>query len=295
MKKTIFITLLLITSILVSAQDLIVRTNGKKIYCKILKIDSTRVYYDTGQDLSIDNILRFKVKEIRYGKPLLDPLTKYDIGQDLSIDSIHRSEVKKIQDGKPLLDSLTKVEPLNLPPPFQVKKGTILLGGNTGFSTVSMKTSYGINRLSPTTSTSKSLELTTEIGVFAFKNCALGLAITYQSDNTEDQYEMSNSSSTFYAFPWIKIYFNKTLLKPYIYGAMGLGTSNENQTASGNINKKLNFHELGAGLAFFVNESSILEFGVGFSTVTSKYQNHNIQYKDRVNGTGFQIGFMLCL
>jgi hypothetical protein len=69
MKKSLLLIVLLATSLLMSAQDIIVRNNGSKIHCKVLEIDSTRIYYDIGNDIFKYNIKRNQVKEILYGNP----------------------------------------------------------------------------------------------------------------------------------------------------------------------------------------------------------------------------------
>jgi hypothetical protein len=70
MKKTLLLFIMLTTSFLLSAQDIIIKTNGKEIHCKVLNIDSTHVYFDTGEDLSTSVINRNEVKEIQYGNQL---------------------------------------------------------------------------------------------------------------------------------------------------------------------------------------------------------------------------------
>jgi hypothetical protein len=77
MKKKLLLFILLTTSFLLSAQDIIIRSNGKKIHCKVLNIDSTNVYFDTGQDLFTDRINKKEVKEIQYGQPSPISSTSY--------------------------------------------------------------------------------------------------------------------------------------------------------------------------------------------------------------------------
>jgi hypothetical protein len=67
MKKYLFLIIFLKYSFFGFAQDIIIKTNGKKIYCKVIKVDSSRVYYDQKEDLFINNLKRKDVKEIKYG------------------------------------------------------------------------------------------------------------------------------------------------------------------------------------------------------------------------------------
>jgi hypothetical protein len=58
--------LFLISSIMCHAQDIIVKTNGQKVYGKVLEVDTSRVYYiisDTSTKISLS---KSEVREIRY-------------------------------------------------------------------------------------------------------------------------------------------------------------------------------------------------------------------------------------
>jgi hypothetical protein len=70
MKNVLFLIILSTYPLLAFAQDVIVRTNGKKIHCRVLDVDSSHVYYDLNQDLFRYSIKRNEVKEIQYGNQL---------------------------------------------------------------------------------------------------------------------------------------------------------------------------------------------------------------------------------
>lgn len=70
MKKVLYLIILLTYSLSAFAQDVIVRTNGKNIHCKVLKVDNSEVYYYLNDDLFKHSISRNEVKEIQYGNQL---------------------------------------------------------------------------------------------------------------------------------------------------------------------------------------------------------------------------------
>jgi hypothetical protein len=67
MKKTLFLIILLTYSISAFAQDVIIKTNGKTIHCKVLEVDYSEVYYYLNNDLFKHSIRRSEVREIQYG------------------------------------------------------------------------------------------------------------------------------------------------------------------------------------------------------------------------------------
>ena len=181
----------------------------------------------------------------------------------------------------------------------QIKKGEFLLAGSTSFATISTKTLAGSNFPDPITNTEKTLVLTPEIGTFIADNIAIGLAVQYNHDELTKGFQTYTSSSLI-AIPFIRAYFGKEKLKPFVYGGYGFGKGTNVQTGYGtsfdNIEKKLSMYEFGGGLAFFVNKNISLEFGVAYSHVLSKYPNsNNVNMEDTGKGTGFTIGINLFL
>jgi hypothetical protein len=72
MKKLLFLIILLTSTLSLFGQDVITKTNGKKIYCKVIDVDSTHVYYNQNQDLFRYKIKRAEVREIQYGESFFD-------------------------------------------------------------------------------------------------------------------------------------------------------------------------------------------------------------------------------
>jgi hypothetical protein len=69
MKKACFLFIMLTFSLVLSAQDLIVRTNGESIYCKITRIDTSEVYFtiiDNGAEVKT-SLAKNEIKSMQFG------------------------------------------------------------------------------------------------------------------------------------------------------------------------------------------------------------------------------------
>jgi hypothetical protein len=72
MRKTFLFIIFFTSTFSVFSQDVIVKTNGDKIYCTITKVDSANVYLSYSRDgyWISSQIDKTKVKEIKYGRSL---------------------------------------------------------------------------------------------------------------------------------------------------------------------------------------------------------------------------------
>ena len=67
MKKSLLLFILITSSFLGNAQELIVRINGQKISCKVIDVDSSRVYFILDLNDIKTSLLRSEIREIQYG------------------------------------------------------------------------------------------------------------------------------------------------------------------------------------------------------------------------------------
>ncbi len=68
MKKSLLLFILITSSFLGNAQDIIVRINGQKINCKVIDVDSSRVYFILDLNDIKTSLLKSEIREIQYGK-----------------------------------------------------------------------------------------------------------------------------------------------------------------------------------------------------------------------------------
>jgi hypothetical protein len=72
MRKYILFFILLISSIPGHAQDIIIRTDGQKVFCKVLESDSVRVYFILNSRNLKTFLSKSEISEIQIGKPAPD-------------------------------------------------------------------------------------------------------------------------------------------------------------------------------------------------------------------------------
>jgi outer membrane protein len=180
----------------------------------------------------------------------------------------------------------------------QTEKGKFLLGGETSLSFSSAKTEIGTKYYEEGSSKKSSFALTPTFGFFPAKNLAVGLGITYLHQNEEINYS-TYATNTFYAGPVVQVYFGTTNVKPFLSGGFGFGMSDDNTTGYQsyltNINQKLFFYEAGAGFAAFLNDMVSIELGIGYSTVTSKFDSSGEDKRIVTRGLAGNIGIVLFL
>jgi hypothetical protein len=70
MKKYLLLIMLLTSSLCAFSQDIIVRSNGQMINCKVLEVDSSYVYFIMGKKNIRTNLSKSEIREIQYGKPI---------------------------------------------------------------------------------------------------------------------------------------------------------------------------------------------------------------------------------
>lgn len=176
----------------------------------------------------------------------------------------------------------------------QTDHGKILLGNNSSFSYTSLKYQDATEYYDLGTSSTKSLSFTPELGIFIVNNFALGIAARYESDETKKD-NGTYKSNSYYAIPFFQLYIGKGPVKFYSYAGIGFGKSDYSEygygTSFSDKTKNLTLYEVGGGIAAFINKNVSLEFGLAYSSGTSKYEDR----KDKVKGFGIQIGIVLCL
>lgn len=79
MKRLVFLQIALFFSVFAFSQDIITRTSGEKIYCKVTNIDSTEVYFTMTKDgLEINtSISKSSTQDIQYGVAKTHKTTDY--------------------------------------------------------------------------------------------------------------------------------------------------------------------------------------------------------------------------
>lgn len=181
----------------------------------------------------------------------------------------------------------------------QTEKGKILVGGQSSLEFTTYKSSGVTEYTSGDNGKSRYLDITPQVGYFIANNFAVGLETPY-SFSKEIDGDDSYITSSFVVVPFVRYYFGKTKVKPYLHGGIGPGwgkTKSEIYMGSDyNVSTNLLAYELGGGLGVFVNEHVSVDFGLGYGNASSKWtDSSNMNRKDIVKGIDATIGIVVCL
>ena len=185
----------------------------------------------------------------------------------------------------------------------QTEKGNVLLGGeaklNFTFQQIDDHEKNTFRELSP------------QIGIFVADGLALGveLPISYLSSNREasiDEIGIYYRSTLFAVTPFLRYYFGKSHIRPYLHGKAGLGSSKTEITFESfsthvvippvYLASRRFLYEIGGGLGIFLNDKISLDFGVGFTSQSIiPDEDTNSNNSSITSGLGFGIGILASL
>ena len=147
----------------------------------------------------------------------------------------------------------------------QTEKGNVLLGGDTKLDITSQKMDVTDNAIRKSTF----IELSPQIGFFVADGLAMGveLPISYSSNRLGN----SKSSYTILAVsPFLRYYFGKSNIKPYLHGGAGIGMLKfkSDLLSLFNGSETMFNYDIGGGLGIFLNDKVSLDIGVETGTFT---------------------------
>lgn len=160
----------------------------------------------------------------------------------------------------------------------QTEKGKVLLGGQTNLTFLATSSSWKTDDGSGDYDKTRYLEITPQIGYFLSDNLLAGILVplTYKKE-FENYYSIKSFSTNF--VPLLQLYFGKSKVKPYIFGALGLGFGkiiNDDSDFPSPIKYKVKsfIWDVGGGAAFFMNDKVSIDLGLGYA-----YNSDNIRSK----------------
>jgi len=163
----------------------------------------------------------------------------------------------------------------------QTEKGRVLLGGQTNLTFLSKSSSWKTDDGSGEYYRTRYLEITPQIGYFLSNNLLAGILVplSYKKE-FEDYYSLKSSSIDF--VPLLQLYFSKSKVKPYIYGALGTGfgkiiNDDPDFPSPVKYNTISFIWDVGAGAAFFLNNNVSIDLGFGYA-----YNSDNIKSKSPI-------------
>jgi hypothetical protein len=174
----------------------------------------------------------------------------------------------------------------------QVGKGKLLLSGSSDFSLTVVSSKVVYDGDSDEGDNETSLNFSPQIGYFLTDGLAVGVQIPISvssSGSGSDKY----STSTLAFAPFVRNYFGKTNLRPFVQGSAGIGSAGF-KFGSDDESASLFLWEVGGGVAMFIKENISIDFVVGYVSSTMKFKDED-DFKVVSNGVGFSIGFGIIL
>lgn len=165
----------------------------------------------------------------------------------------------------------------------QTEKGKFVFGGDTSISFTSEKTKFISDDFESDNSESSTLSFLPGAGYFVIDNLAMGLQLQVSSTKQSLNVGTSEGDPTFKtntlsATPFLRYYFTKGNIKPYIQGKVGAGSSKftrENTSNEGESKNSLFIYGVDGGVAIFINSHIAINLGVGYSSIRSKDKENN--------------------
>lgn len=192
----------------------------------------------------------------------------------------------------------------------QTEKGKILLGGQSSLDFTSFSSKWKTDSGSGDNGKTRTLDITPQVGYFIANNFAVGLEMPYNYSKDIDG-DDSFTTSSYTVVPFVRYYFGKTKIKPYLHGGIGPGwgktkidynlypdsNPDPNYIFDPNYSSHLFTYEMGGGLAVFLNEHVSLEFGLGYASASAKWYDKNVKMnrENTASGIGASIGIAMSL
>lgn len=193
----------------------------------------------------------------------------------------------------------------------QTEKGKILIGGETKLNFTSLNSIWKSDDGNGKEGNILNFDFSPQFGLFVKDNFALGvqLPLTYSFEKKENVHKYSSTSVAL--APFIRYYFGKNNIKPYLHGGVGLGYQKYKYGNYGlypdsepdpgfnpilDLNYGMFLYELGGGISIFINEKTSIDVGLGYSSISSKsLEDNDNNYRIITRGIGLGLGFSVIL
>lgn len=184
----------------------------------------------------------------------------------------------------------------------QTEKGNFLLGGESklNFTFLNSKEKWddGSDDMGKTTN----LQFSPIVGFFVADGIAVGAEVPISYDSYKDESDDKYSTTSMALAPFIRYYFelSNSNLKPYLHGAIGLGSYKEKYNPSGapssDETSGMFLYQIGGGLGIFLNENISLDIGLAYASVSIKSKEDNPDnYRTVSSGIGLGLGLVVIL
>ena len=183
----------------------------------------------------------------------------------------------------------------------QTEKGKFMTGGQYVLNFASTTNSISDQSNSNVLGKYSTLSLSPRAGYFISENIPLGLEFLYTYARSSDGSSTSHSSS-YFLIPFIRRYFGKSAVKPYLQVGAGPGWTKGSYVEFGyssTSESKLFRYELGGGVGAFINEHISIDLGLSYKATTESFHLHTTvgspDSKTLNKNLEALVGFVICL
>ncbi|TAJ14871.1 porin family protein [Marinilabiliaceae bacterium JC017] len=156
----------------------------------------------------------------------------------------------------------------------QTEKGKIFVSGSSNLNFTSRQ-----EQVTEDDGTEKELSIThfnikPSLGYFFANNFAVAISFNYEL-NKEGDYKYREAL----VGPMLRYYILESNIKPYVQGGLMFGANKIRYNAAGECKENVFRWDLGAGVAFFLNDYVSIDLGLGYSSVSkeSKYDDDEFE------------------
>lgn len=182
-------------------------------------------------------------------------------------------------------------------------KGNFIVGGSSSFNFSSENLKIKSDTVDDIDiGTNTFFSIAPSVGYFVFDNLVIGAEVTFSTGKFKsDDSDFKSKNTTIVASPFVRYYFGKTKIKPFLEGSIGLGSSkseSENFPIGDDIvnstetRTSIFAYNFNGGVAIFLNDFVSIDLGVGYFSTSSKNKDNNDGNFRNINNTiAFNAGF----
>lgn len=184
----------------------------------------------------------------------------------------------------------------------QTTQGRLIIGGETQLNFNSKESEVKSNGSPEDLGNTTRIGLSPKVGYFIADGFAVGIEVPLESISYPNQSNTSNfylkKEKSFAVTPFIRGYIGQNNIKPFLEFKAGFGK--RTQYAKGpwedvELNINTFQYAFSGGMAVFLNKYVAVEFGFGYSQITSKYEEINGGHEVTDSNIDMGVGLLIVL
>ncbi len=182
-------------------------------------------------------------------------------------------------------------------------KGNFIIGGSSSFNFSSTSSKVkGDNFDDIDIGTNTFFSIAPSAGYFVIDNLAIGTGVAFTTGKFKaDDSDFESRQTSIVASPFVRYYFGKTNIRPFLEGSFGIGSTKtetdndfigDDVVSSSETRNSIFTYAFNGGVAFLLNDFVSIDLGVGYNSTSTKNRDNNDNNLRSVNNIiGFNAGF----